>query len=124
LRGCVGTFGTPKPLGRSVARLAAAACCDPRFAPVEAHEIPALTIQISVLTPPRRVHDVLEIAIGRDGLLVEEGERRGLLLPQVAVEHRWDREAFLGHTCLKAQLPRDAWRNGASIYRFEAEVFG
>jgi uncharacterized protein (TIGR00296 family) len=65
-----------------------------------------------------------EIEVGRHGLIVEQGTRRGLLLPQVAIEHGWNREAFLEHTCLKAGLTRDAWRGGAEIQIFEAQVFG
>jgi uncharacterized protein (TIGR00296 family) len=64
------------------------------------------------------------VEIGRHGLVVEQGRERGLLLPQVATEHGWTREQFLDHTCIKAGLPFDAWRRGASLYRFEALVFG
>ena len=80
-------------------------------------------LEISVLTEPEIVIDPAEIVVGRDGLIVEEGARKGLLLPQVAPEHGWDREAFLNHTCVKAGLPPDAWRKGATIWRFHAEVF-
>ncbi len=83
-----------------------------------------LDLEISVLTPIRRVHDVSEIEVGRDGLVVQDGFRKGLLLPQVATEHRWDRDTFLAHTCLKAGLRPDAWRTGATISKFQAEVFG
>ena len=65
-----------------------------------------------------------EIVIGRDGLIVESGRRRGLLLPQVAVEWKWDAAEFAAQTCIKAGLPRDAWQKGAKLFRFEAEVFG
>ena len=64
-----------------------------------------------------------EIEVGRHGLIVERGHRRGLLLPQVAVEHGWTRETFLEHACLKAGLARTAWREGARLFVFEAEVF-
>jgi len=101
----------------------AAATEDPRFPPVTASELPDVTVEISVLTPITVVHDVSEIEVGRDGLVVQDGWRKGLLLPQVATEHRWDRETFLAHTCLKAGLRPDAWRTGAKILRFQAEVF-
>lgn len=124
LRGCLGSLGDREPLAEAVARLAAAVCHqDPRFAPVHPDELPALAVEISVLSPRRLITDIAEIEVGRHGLIVEQGWRTGLLLPQVATEHGWDRERFLAHTCLKANLPRDAWRKGASVYRFEAEAF-
>ena len=95
----------------------------PAFPSVEADELPRTSIEISVLTPITPVHDIGKIEVGRDGLVVEQGFRRGLLLPQVATEHEWDRETFLSHTCLKAGLPADAWRTGATIFKFQAEVF-
>ncbi len=76
-----------------------------------------------MLTPILPVHDVREIEVGRDGLVVRDGFQRGLLLPQVATERGWDRDTFLSHTCLKAGLRPDAWRAGAVISRFQAEVF-
>jgi AmmeMemoRadiSam system protein A len=97
---------------------------DPRFEPLHAQELREITIDVSVLTEPVRVADVSEIVLGRDGLIVEQHGRKGLLLPQVAPEHGFDRETFLAHTCRKAGLPADAWHTGAAIYRFEAEVFG
>jgi uncharacterized protein (TIGR00296 family) len=69
-------------------------------------------------------HDPAAIEIGRHGLVVEQGWRRGLLLPQVATEWGWDRETFLAHTCAKAGLPHDCWRTGARVFRFAADVFG
>ena len=76
-----------------------------------------------MLTPAEPVRDVAEIEIGVHGLIVEQGARRGLLLPQVATEWGWDREEFLEHTCLKAGLARDAWKRGARVMCFSAEVF-
>ena len=76
-----------------------------------------------MLGPITAVRDPADIVVGRDGLIAEQGWRRGLLLPQVAVEYGWDREAFLARTCGKAGLPTDAWTRGATISRFEAEVF-
>lgn len=125
LRGCLGRIETTAPLGDTVVSLAAAvADSDPRFAPVEAVELSHIDIEISVLTPEREVRSIAEIEVGRHGLIVEQGHRRGLLLPQVAVEQRWDRETFVSHTCRKATLAPDAWRHGARLFVFEAQVFG
>jgi hypothetical protein len=124
LRGCLGRLTVDTPLGHTIAHLGAAvADSDPRFSAVGAVELPAIQLEISVLTPEEEV--VAEaIEVGRHGLIIEDGYARGLLLPQVAVEHAWDRETFLAHTCLKAGLPADAWKRGARILAFEAEVFG
>lgn len=125
LRGCIGYPGSEKPLEEVIAECAvAAATDDPRFPPVHPSELPSLSVEISVLTPIDPVEDVADIEVGRDGLVVEQGFRRGLLLPQVASEHGWDRETFLAHTCIKAGLRSDAWRRGARVSRFQAEVFG
>jgi AmmeMemoRadiSam system protein A len=125
LRGCLGTLEGDETLGHGLVRLAAdVSCQDPRFRPVSVDELEHVTIDLSLLTPPEVVSDPQTIVVGRDGLIVEHGRRRGLLLPQVAIEHRWDAETFLAHTCLKANLPPDAWRTGARVLRFEAEVFG
>jgi AmmeMemoRadiSam system protein A len=125
LRGCLGRLETDRPIAEHVAHLAAAVSdSDPRFAPLRVAELPATQIEISALTPEEPVGDVSEIEVGRHGLIVEQGRRRGLLLPQVAPEHGWDRETFLDHACIKAGLPPDAWRRGARILKFEAEVFG
>ena len=125
LRGCLGRVDVDAPLGNTVAHLAAVvADSDPRFAPVSSTELADIAVEISVLTPEREVRSVEDIEIGRHGLIVEEGALRGLLLPQVATEQRWDRDTFLAHACLKAVLPADAWRRGARILVFEAQVFG
>jgi AmmeMemoRadiSam system protein A len=124
LRGCLGRLGADAPLGRTIAHLGAAvADSDPRFSPVSAFELSGIHLEISVLTPEEAV-SIDAIEVGRHGLIVEDGYARGLLLPQVAVEHSWDRDTFLAHTCLKAGLPADAWKHGARILAFEAEVFG
>jgi AmmeMemoRadiSam system protein A len=125
LRGCLGRLETDRPIADNVAHLAAVVSdSDPRFRPLAAGEIEYTDIEISALTPEEEVRDVAEIEVGRHGLIIEHGLHRGLLLPQVATEHGWDREAFLEQTCLKAGLPAAAWRHGARIFRFEAEVFG
>jgi AmmeMemoRadiSam system protein A len=126
LRGCIGTV-EPRdlPLADTVVMMArAAACEDPRFAPVQPDEVPALEVEISVLGPLVPVASPAEVQIGRDGLVAEEGHRRGLLLPQVPVEWGWDRETFLRQACVKAGLPSDAWEHRARLFRFTAEVFG
>jgi AmmeMemoRadiSam system protein A len=124
LRGCLGRLGVRAPLAETVADLAAVVSdSDPRFAPVSPAELPDLEVEISVLTPEREIASIDEIEVGRHGLIVEQGYRRGLLLPQVASERGWDVETFLAHTCLKAGLPEHAWRSGVKILVFEAQVF-
>jgi AmmeMemoRadiSam system protein A len=125
LRGCIGHLQPRLPIGRVVARCAVAACSrDPRFPPVKAAELPDLDIELSILGPCEPVSLIDEIEIGRHGLVAEQGSQRGLLLPQVATEWKWDRQTFVEQTCHKAGLPRDAWRHAAGLWKFEAEVFG
>jgi len=125
LRGCIGHIEADEPLGRVIARCAVAACSlDPRFPVVAADELPHIDLELSLLTPLEPISGPADIEIGRHGLVVEKGARRGLLLPQVAVEWNWDATTFLAYTCHKAGLPRDAWTEGAQLWRFEAEVFG
>jgi len=125
LRGCIGLITPEKPLYLSVRDAAAfAAVRDPRFSPVTAGELSQLDYEISVLTPFRRVFDVKEIRVGRDGLLMIRGSNEGVLLPQVPTEQGWDRKTFLEETCLKAGLPRQAWQDEATdIFAFSAIVF-
>ena len=125
LRGCIGHIESNEPVGRVIARCAVAACsADPRFPPVSAGELADLDVELSLLGPLEPITGPSEIEIGRHGLVIESGWHRGLLLPQVAIEWKWDAETFLAHTCRKAGLPNDAWRSGARLWRFEAEVFG
>jgi uncharacterized protein len=125
LRGCIGHIQADGPIGRVVAQCAVAACSsDPRFPPVSADELTEIDLEISLLGPLEPISGPADIEIGRHGLVVEKGWNRGLLLPQVATEWGWDAETFLAHTCQKAGLPRDAWKQGATLYRFDAEVFG
>jgi AmmeMemoRadiSam system protein A len=124
LRGCIGIIASDKPLPETVAEFAVrSASFDPRFAPIGPAELSRLEIDISILGEMVPVTDLSEIKIGRDGLVIEQGMRRGLLLPQVATEHGLDVPMFLSQTCIKAGLPPDAWRHGARIFRFPAEVF-
>jgi AmmeMemoRadiSam system protein A len=121
LRGCVGFPSPVLPLYRAVMDSArAAASEDPRFQPVRPTEAHELRISISVLSPLRRILPE-EVEIGRHGLVITDGGRRGLLLPQVPVEHGWDRVTFLEQVCRKAGLPPHAWR-GAQLEAFTAEV--
>jgi AmmeMemoRadiSam system protein A len=126
LRGCIGTLERRRSLWSVVGEMAAAAATrDPRFPPIDPTDLRTMTVEISVLSPDLRIHRPEEIEIGRHGLDVRRGGARGLLLPQVAVEHGFDREKFLSATCRKAGLPADAWHDSATELRvFEAEIFG
>jgi len=125
LRGCIGHPAGDRLLAEVVAECAVAAATeDPRFPPLRPEELAHAHLEISVLGPITPVSDVAEIEIGRHGLIVEQGYHRGLLLPQVATEHAWERDTFLAHTCLKAGLRADTWKSGVEIQKFEAEVFG
>jgi AmmeMemoRadiSam system protein A len=123
LRGCVGYAAPIAPLYRAVAQTArAAAFEDSRFPPVTKNEAARLKVSLSVLSRLFPIHpDAVEV--GRHGLFISDGVRRGLLLPQVPGEHGWDRETFLEQTCRKAGLPLDTWRKAATIEAFTAEVF-
>jgi len=124
LRGCIGYLFPTQSLYVSVAETArAAAFEDPRFEPVTPSEAPRLTIEISVLSPLQSIRPE-DVVIGKHGLVITQGQRRGLLLPQVPIEWDWDRETFLAQTCLKAGLPPNAWQQGAELQAFTAEVFG
>ena len=124
LRGCIGQMDPVEPLLQAVAYCAGAAAReDRRFEAVRLEEVAELEIEISVLSPLARVVSE-EIEVGRHGLLVTRGRQRGLLLPQVAAEHRWTRERFLEETCVKGGMDRDAWKeSGTRIEAFTAEVF-
>jgi AmmeMemoRadiSam system protein A len=125
LRGCIGRIQSDQPLARVVSRVAAAACsADPRFPAVTPEQFEEIDIEISVLGALEPIDSPHEVAIGRHGLVVERGVRRGLLLPQVAVEYGWDAPTFLRQTCVKAGLEAEAWKANVRIWRFEAEVFG
>ncbi len=125
LRGCIGYVAPIYPLYEAVIECSvAAATQDPRFSPVSLEELPLIDIEMSVLSPMEEVEDVNSIEVGVHGLVVSQHGRRGLLLPQVAVEYEWDRERFLRETCHKAGLPADAWQQGAKIEKFSALVFG
>ena len=124
LRGCIGFIEPVYPLGQAVIQTTIyAASEDPRFPPVTAAELKSLRVEISVLTPAREIARPELVKVGTHGLIVEKGGFKGVLLPQVPVEYGWDRETFLAEACLKAGLPRDAWKHGAKLSVFEAIVF-
>jgi hypothetical protein len=125
LRGCIGTFAETDPLFRTVQQMAiSAATRDPRFEQLPPEELPTIEIEISVLSSLFPVKDPEEVEVGKHGLHVSRGRLRGVLLPQVASEHGWDRQTFLEQTCHKAGLPADAWRlPGTDIEVFTAQVF-
>ena len=124
LRGCIGQIGAPQPILLLVVYCArAAALEDPRFRPVEPHEIPEIEIELSILSALEVIKPE-QIEIGKHGLMLTAGTRRGLLLPQVAAQHGWSSARFLEETCVKAGLDRCAWRaEGTQIDAFTAEVF-
>jgi AmmeMemoRadiSam system protein A len=124
LRGCIGVVEAFEPLGEAIARCAASAALqDPRFSPVCAEELQDLQIEVSLLSVPEPLHPE-SIEIGKHGLLIWQGSKRGLLLPQVAVEHKLGREQFLEETCRKAGLNVKAWQEPETqILGFVCEVF-
>lgn len=124
LRGCIGFTEPIFPLHETIIRAAIyAAVQDPRFRPVSREELKDLNLEISVLTPLKKIDDPRLVLVGKHGLVISQGDKKGLLLPQVPVENNWSRETFLDEACLKAGLPADAWKKGAEIYVFEAIVF-
>jgi AmmeMemoRadiSam system protein A len=124
LRGCVGYVIPTASVYRTVAETArTAAFEDTRFSPITLDEAPGVDVSLSILSP-LRVITPEEVEIGMHGLVVHQNGRRGLLLPQVPVEHQWDRVTFIEQTCRKAGLPVDAWQQGATLEAFTAEVFG
>jgi AmmeMemoRadiSam system protein B/AmmeMemoRadiSam system protein A len=124
LRGCIGFIEPLFPLYETVIRAAIyAAVRDYRFPPVSKEELNDLELEISVLTPPKKIDDPSLVRVGQHGLVISQGDKKGLLLPQVPVENHWSRETFLDQACVKAGLPPDAWKKGAEIFVFEAIVF-
>ncbi len=123
LRGCIGYIEAIRPLYQSVMENALSACSrDYRFAPLKASELDQIEIEISVLTPKREIASSDEFIPGTHGIILEKDGRRAVFLPQVAVEQGWDREETLRHLAFKAGLARDAWKNGARFWVFEAEL--
>jgi AmmeMemoRadiSam system protein A len=126
LRGCIGHITAARPLIDTVREVAVSSAFeDPRFPPLTPPELPRIGIEISVLSPFEPVDNAAAVRVGLHGVLVRRGGRSGLLLPQVAEEQGWEREQLLSHTCRKAGLPPDAWRDpDTRIEVFTAIVFG
>jgi AmmeMemoRadiSam system protein A len=125
LRGCIGHVEGVQPLYKTIVDMAIAASTqDPRFPPMREDELAAMHLEISVMTPLQRIQNPEDVEVGTHGILLRRGLRSGLLLPQVATEHEWDRETFLEHTCMKAGLsPRDWQDPQTEVYVFSAQVF-
>jgi AmmeMemoRadiSam system protein A len=124
LRGCIGYISGVKPLREAVRDCTVeSATRDLRFTPLQQGEDQAVSIEISVLTPPQKISDIKQIEIGKHGLIISKGLRRGVLLPQVPVEWGWNRDDFLKAICQKAGLPENAWKQGAELFIFSAQVF-
>lgn len=131
MRGCIGRPEPRRPLAQAAAEVAvAAATDDPRYPPLEAADLGDITLTVSVLTHPETIEaddlsdHIQSIEVGRDGLIVEQGSKRGLLLPQVPVDHDWDSQRFLTETCRKATLPGHAYNDPATtVKRFSAQTF-
>lgn len=131
LRGCIGYPQPFFPLIKSIEKGAEGAAEDPRFPPLRAEELDGITVEVSLLTPPQLIEVKKpkelpkHVTVGVDGLSVAQGPYRGLLLPQVAAEYKWDAGEFLSEACMKAGLLADAWLDPATrVYKFQAEVFG
>ncbi len=125
LRGCIGYIKALMPLYKAVSECAvSAAVKDYRFPPLKQNELEDIDIEISVLTPLKKIDDIKQIEIGKHGIYILQPPNSGLLLPQVATQYGWDTLTFLAQTCKKAGLPSDAWQKGADIYIFSAQIFG
>ena len=124
LRGCLGVIVSDASLAETVLQLAGrSAMEDPRFPSVTEDELDDIQIEISVLSPLQEISAIEEIQVGKHGLFVVAGMYRGLLLPQVAVKHRWTVTRFLEETCVKAGLPQDQWKHAETqIYIFTAQI--
>ncbi len=125
LRGCIGYIQAIKPLYSVISEMAAAAALkDPRFTAVNSRELDDIEIEISALTPMRKINNIDDIVVGKHGIYIKQGFNSGLLLPQVATENNWDRLTFIKQTCFKAGLPYNAWQdNSTEIHIFSADIF-
>ncbi|MCS7299847.1 MAG: AmmeMemoRadiSam system protein A [Spirochaetia bacterium] len=125
LRGCIGYITPVKEFSRLlIDATISSATRDPRFDPLKKEELDEIEIEVSILSEPKKISSIAEIEVGKHGIIVRRGPYQGLLLPQVAVEHRWDKLTFLQHTCIKAGLhPNDYRKEDTEIYVFTAEVF-
>lgn len=130
LRGCIGIPLPIMPLKEAIVEGAKSATRDPRFPPLDESELSNIIIEVTILTKPELIDEgqpqdyLSNIEIGRDGLIVEQGFFKGLLLPQVPVEQGWNKEEFLSHTCMKAGLMPDAWFDkNTKISKFSGQIF-
>ena len=130
LRGCIGFPYATLPLGKAVCEAAkAAAFCDPRFPQLNENELSKIIIEVSILTKPEEIRCskaelCKKVIIGRDGLIVNFHESSGLLLPQVAVEWKWNSQEFIEHACIKTGLPANIWNErDCKLYKFQAQIF-
>ncbi len=130
LRGCIGIPESIMPLDKAIKEAATSVTHDPRFPPLNQDELSSILVEVTILSPPEQLHvnqpqEYMDnIIIGRDGLILEQGLRKGLLLPQVPVEQEWDKETFLSQTCLKAGLPPDAWFDKETkVFTFTGQIF-
>ena len=130
LRGCIGIPLPVMPLQEAIIESAQSVTQDPRFLPLKKQELDTIILEVTILTKPELIkvkqpQDYLtNIEIGRDGLIVEQGFSKGLLLPQVPIEQAWDKEEFLANTCMKAGLLPDAWIDkNTKIYKFSGQIF-
>lgn len=126
LRGCIGNITSNLPLWETVRKMAVEASLhDPRFSPVIPSELKDIEVEISVLSPFEKITDINQVEVGVHGLFIRQGFYQGLLLPQVATEYGWDRTEFIEHTCFKAGLDRNCYKNkNCEIFIFSATVFG
>lgn len=130
LRGCIGYPQPYFPLAKAIVKAAESATEDPRFPRLAEDELERIVVEVSILTPPelievRKPKELIgRVRVGTDGLIVAQGKERGLLLPQVAIDHAWDAEEFLTQTCVKAGLMPDAWLEpDTRVYRFQSEIW-
>lgn len=129
LRGCIGIPEPIMPLKKALIESAQSVTHDPRFPVLQSEELDCIIVEITVLTKPEilisKKNDVVDtIIVGRDGLIIEQGFFKGLLLPQVPIEQQWDAQTFIEHTCLKAGLPKNAWMNEKTIIKkFSGQIF-
>ncbi len=126
LRGCIGVFESDKPLAQNIKEMAlAAALEDNRFSPVRKSELPDISIEISVLSPMKKISDADDIELGKHGVYIKRGSRHGVFLPQVAVETGWDKKTFLDTLCIeKAGLEPGCYKNpNTELFIFTAQIF-
>lgn len=125
LRGCIGIIEPTEQLWKSISIASeAAAFEDPRFKPLNSEEFEKIKIEISVLSEPKEINNIEEIEVGKNGLIIEKGHNKGLLLPQVATEQKWNKQELLENTCFKAGLGKECWKDKeVKILKFNAKIY-